>query len=79
MTIAQKLVCCGADGASVMQGHKHGLVTRLKYFAAPYIVGIHYMAHRMNLAFGMVNNYLLIYRVEDLIKEISRHFFQSPK
>ncbi len=27
MTIAQKLVCVGEDGASVMQSHKNGLVT----------------------------------------------------
>ena len=24
MNFSQKLVCCGANGASVMQGHKHG-------------------------------------------------------
>ena len=77
--IAQKLVHVGADGALVMQGHKNGLVTKLKIFAAPYILGIHYMAHIMNLAFGMVSNYPQIYRVEVLIKEIYRHFCRSPK
>lgn len=64
MMIAQKLVCVGADGASVMQGHKNGLVTRLKEFLAPYVVGIHCMAHKMNLAFGIVSNSPQIYRVE---------------
>ena len=79
MTIAQKSMCVWADGALVMQGHKNGLVTKLKDFATPYIVDIHYMAHRMNLAFGIVSDYPLIYKVEDLIKEIYRNFCWIPK
>ena len=74
MTIAQKLVCVGANGALVMQGHKNGLVIRLKDFAALYIVGIHYMAHIMNLDFGIFSNSLEIYRFEFLIKEMYRNF-----
>lgn len=64
-TIVQKLVCVGVDGALRMQGHKNGLVTKLKdfyYFFASYIVGIHYMAHRINLAFRIVKNYFQIHR-----------------
>ena len=76
MTIAQKLVCVGVDGALVMQGHKNGLVTKLKNFATDYILGIHYMAHGMNLAFGIVSNYPQIYRVEFLIKEIYSTFVE---
>lgn len=30
MTISQKLVCVGVDGAYVMQGHKNGFITKLK-------------------------------------------------
>ena len=41
MMIVQKLVCVGVDGASVMQGHKNGLVAKLKDLLAPYAVGIH--------------------------------------
>jgi hypothetical protein len=38
----------------------NGLVTKLKDFLAPYIVGIHYMVHIMNLSFGIVSNSLEI-------------------
>ena len=79
MMTTQKFECVGVGGALVMQGHKNSLFTKLKDFASPYIVGIHCMSHIMNLAFGMVRNYPLIYIVEDLIKEIYRHFCRSPK
>ena len=35
MMNAENLVCVGAYGALVMQGHKNGLVTKLKEFFAP--------------------------------------------
>lgn len=79
MMIFQKLACVGVDRALVMQGHKNGLLTKLKYFLAPCSVGIHCMVHIMNLAFGIVSNSSKIYRVEVLIKEIYRHFFWRPK
>ena len=60
MEIAKKLVCVGADGASVMQGHKGGLCKKIKNDLAPYTILIHYMAHRMNLAFGIVNYFAML-------------------
>ena len=45
MEIAKKLVCVGADGASVMQGHKGGLCKMIKNDLAPYAIPIHCMAH----------------------------------
>ena len=79
MVIVQMLVCIQEERALVMQGHKNGLVKKLKEFFAPCIFGIQCMAHRMNLAFGIVNNSSQIYRVEVLIKEIYRNYCQSPK
>ena len=51
MEIAKNLVCVGADGASIMQGHKGSLCKKIKNDLAPYAIPIHCMAHRMNLAF----------------------------
>lgn len=79
MEIAKKLVCVGADGASVMQGHKGGLCKKIKDDLAPYVIPIHYMAHRMNLAFGIVSNFGCVSNVESLIKEIYQYFCRSPK
>ena len=70
MTIAKKLVCVGADGASVMQGHRGGLCTKIQSSCAPYVTPIHCMAHRMNLAFGVVSKHAPVQKIEVLIKEI---------
>ena len=74
MEIAKKLVCVGADGASVMQGHKGGLCKKIKNDLAPYAILIHCMAHRMNLAFEIVSNFGYVSKVESLIKEIYHCF-----
>ena len=79
MEIAKKLVCIGADGALVMQGHKGGLCKKIKNDLAPYTIPIHCMAHRMNLAFGIVSDFGCVSKVESLIKEIYQYFCRSPK
>lgn len=45
LIIDKKLVCVGVDGAVVMQGKMTGLCARLQTSIAPYMLGIHYMAH----------------------------------
>ena len=75
MEIAKNFVCVGVDGASVMQGHKGGLCKKIKNDLAPYAIPIHCMAHRMNLAFGIVSNFGFVSKVESLIKEIYQYFF----
>lgn len=77
--IAKKLVCVGADGASVMQGQRNGLCARLQLSASPYMIGIHCMAHRMNLAFKIVSNFPLVSKVEYLVREVHAYFCRSPK
>lgn len=79
LTIAKKLVCVGADGATVMQGQRTSLCIRLQTSIAPYMVGIHYMAHRMNLAYRIVSNFPTMSKVEDLVHELHSYFYQSPK
>ena len=79
MEIAKILVCVIVDGASVMQGHKGGLCKKIKNNLAPYAIPIHCMAHRMNLAFGIVSNFGCVSKVESLIKEIYQYFYRSPK
>ena len=45
MEISKKLVCVGADAASVMQGHKGSLYKKIKNDLVPYAILIHCMAH----------------------------------
>jgi hypothetical protein len=79
LMIAKKLVCVGADGASVMQGQRNGLCVRLQLSASPYMLSIHCMAHRMNLAFKIVSKFPSVSKVEDLVREAYAYFSRSPK
>lgn len=51
LMIAKKFVCVGADGASVMHIKRNGFCVRIQLSTSPYMLSIHYMAYRMNLAF----------------------------
>ena len=79
LMITKKLVCVGADGAAVMQGQRNGLCVRLQLSAAPYMLGIHCMAHRMNLAFKIVSTFPSVSNVEYLVREVHAYFCRSPK
>lgn len=46
-----KLVALTTDGASVMTGVNNGVVTKL-CADRPYVLGIHCMAHKLELAFS---------------------------
>ena len=74
MEIAKKMVSIGANGPSVMQGHKGSLCKKIKNYLAPYVIPIHCMARRMNLAFVIFNNFFCVSKVESLIKEIYQYF-----
>jgi hypothetical protein len=50
LEIAGKLISFSADGVSVFQGVRTGMTVQLKDNHAPFVMGIHYMSHRTNLA-----------------------------
>lgn len=43
------------------------------------MLGIHCMAHRMNLAYKIVSTSPIVSKVEDLIRELHSYFCRSPK
>jgi hypothetical protein len=47
--LASKLVCFGANGVIISQGLKIGVIMQLIEKHAPFVIGIHCMAHRCNL------------------------------
>lgn len=79
LTIVKKLVCVGTDGVAVMQGQRTGVCTKLQTTCAPYMLGIHCMAHIMNLAFKIVSKFPTVSKVKNLVCEIHAYFCQSPK
>ena len=62
-----------------MKGHKGGLCKKIKNDLAPYAILIHCMAHRMNLDFGIANDFGCVSKVESLVKDIYQYFCRSPK
>jgi hypothetical protein len=77
--IANFFVCVGVDGALAMQGKRNGLCVRLQLPSSPYMLSIHYMAHRMNLAFKIVSKFPLVSKFEYLVQEAYAYFCCSPK
>ena len=43
------------------------------------MLSIHCMAHGMNLAFEIMNNFLFVSKVEYLVREVHAYFCRSPK
>eukprot|EP00063_Salmo_salar_P088414 XP_014063249.1 PREDICTED: uncharacterized protein KIAA1586-like [Salmo salar] len=73
-----KLVALGTDGAAVMTGAKNGVVSRLKGDRA-YIIGIHYMAHRLELTFSdAIRSNVMFQKVEDLLSGLYTFYHSSP-
>lgn len=74
----RKLVAVATDGAAVMTGAQNGVVSRLKR-DRQYIVGVHCMAHRLELAFGdAIRSNNLYQRVEDLLSGMYTFYHVSP-
>ena len=62
-----------------MQGQRNGLCTKMQASCSPYVVGIHCMAHRMNLSFRVVKKFPSVNKVGDLVRELYAYFCRSPK
>ncbi|KAK7944844.1 hypothetical protein WMY93_000572 [Mugilogobius chulae] len=73
-----KLVALGTDGASVMTGAKNGVVSKLKGDRS-YIIGIHCMAHRLELSFSdAMRSNIMFQRVELLLGGLYTFYHTSP-
>jgi hypothetical protein len=77
--IGKKLICFGADGVNVFQGHHNGCITQMRDFYAPFSLGVHCMAHRMNLVIGTLSLYPLVSNIEGLLASLHTYFSGRPK
>ena len=75
----QKLISTGADGASVMMGRIGGVVSLIKEDAAE-VLGIHFVAHNLELAFGdtLKSNETMI-SIKELLNGFWKHYKYSQK
>ena len=76
--LVKKLVSVGADGASIMQGQRNGICAKLQLSASPYMLSIHCMAHRMNLALKIVSKFHWFKRLNTLYVRFMHTFFGVP-
>ncbi len=60
----KRLICFGANGASIFQGCHIIMTFQLKEKFAPYMMGQHCMAHRMNLVVQVLSNLPMVARLE---------------
>lgn len=77
--ISGRLICFGADGVAAFQGHRSGVTKQIQSNHAPYVQGVHCMAHRCNLAFKTLSSLDVMSAIEDLLNACHKYFSSSPK
>jgi hypothetical protein len=65
--LAAKLVSFGADGVIVCQGLKTRVIVQLIKKHGPFVIGIHYMAHRCNLVMQLFFSLPLVAKIKGLL------------
>ena len=75
----EKTVGVGADGASVMMGHKGGVAALLKV-DIPHLIEIHCVAHRLQLSvLDAIRDHCYIREFESGLKKLFSFYNMSPK
>jgi hypothetical protein len=65
--IVKTLIYFGADGVNVFQGCHNGCIIQMHDYCAPFSLGMHCMAHRMNLVIKALSLYPLVSNIEGLL------------
>lgn len=75
----RKLVGSGTDGASVMRGHRTGVVARMKVEIS-HLVDIHCVAHKLELGIlDAIKHDRELEKAKELLQGIYRHYHFSTK
>jgi hypothetical protein len=77
--IATKLLCFGADGVSAFQGKRTGVTVQIKKKFAPFSTGVHYHAHKINLAVKTLSQLSIFHSIEEVMRVAYSYFSHSPK
>ena len=78
-SIAQKVLSFGADGVSSLQGSRTGVTLQIKEKQAPFVIGVHCVAHRCNLTFKALSSLDIFGDIEKLLSVTYGYFCKSPK
>lgn len=75
----EKLISTGTDGASVMIG-RHGVVIALLQTQVQHVIGIHCIAHKLELAFAdTVKSNAIMKQVKEVLTNCWKHYRYSAK
>jgi hypothetical protein len=77
--VAERMVSFGADGVSVFQGSRTGTTQQLKQKDAPFMIGVHCMAHRTNLVVEPLSNLPMVEKLETLCQALYNYFTMNSK
>ena len=77
--ISEGLITFGANGVSTSQGAKSSVKMQLINKHAPFMMGVHWMAHQTNIDVQTLSNFEVVRHVEDLLAALYSYFSSSPK
>jgi hypothetical protein len=77
--IGKKLICFGPDDVSVFQGTSNGCIAQIRDLYAPFSLGVHCCADRLNLVMEILSSYPLVSKVEGLLASLFTYFNGRPK
>ena len=77
--IRAKLLCFRVDGALVFQGTHNGVTSQLRKEFDPFLLGIHYCGHRLNLVVQSLVETQIVSGMEALLAALHAYFAKSPK
>ncbi len=77
--VSQKLLRFGANEVGTLQGTKIGVIKQINTNYAPFSIGVHWIAHRCNLAFKTLSTLGIVRNIKDLLQSCHEYFAHSPK
>ncbi len=73
--LASKLISFSVDGVLIFQGAKSGVTTQLKNKFAPYMLGVHYVAHQTNPVVQTLSKLPMVSKIELMLQSIYTYCF----
>jgi hypothetical protein len=77
--VTKKLLCFGANVVSIFQQGKTRVIKQIKETWAPFLMGVHCVAHRTNLAVHYLSKLTFIACIEAFMVNMYNYFNHSPK
>jgi hypothetical protein len=77
--VVSKLMSFGTYNINVFQNAKFGITKQIQDDYAPFSIGVHCMAHHMNLAMQTLFAIPLVKHIESLLQTLHAYFAHFPK